>query len=204
MTRLWTPALPLLLASGSPTRKALLEGAGLPVEVRAPKVDERAVEREAGPMSPLQLARTLASAKAQAVAGQARDRIVVAADQVLALDDAVFHKSADLDEARTQLGRLSGRRHVLHSAVALAVPGRALEVFHDEARLTMRVLSPEAIALYLALAGHDRVTGTVGGYQLEGLGIHLFSAIEGAHDTILGLPLLPLLDRLRACNCLAF
>ncbi len=204
MTRLWLPDSPLVLASGSPTRRGLLEAAGLPVEVIVPDLDERRVEAEAGPLPPADLARTLALAKARAVATVAGNRIVLAADQVLACEGEVFHKSRSLDEARRQLSRLSGRTHVLHSAAALVFPGREPESVDDSARLTMRDLAPEAVDAYLALAGHMRVTGTVGGYQLEGLGIHLFSVVDGAHATILGLPLTGLLDRLRVHGCLAF
>ncbi|MCJ2129464.1 Maf family protein [Methylobacterium sp. E-045] len=204
MTRLWLPERLLILASGSPTRRHLLESAGLEVEVVVPNVDERTIEAEAGPLAPADLARRLALAKARAVAATVGDRIVLAADQVLACDGEVFHKSASLDAARHQLSRLSNRTHSLHSAAALIVPGGKPDLLHDEARLAMRDLSPSAIDTYLAIAGHERVTGTVGGYQLEGLGIHLFAAIEGAHATILGLPLTGLLDRLRSHGCLAF
>lgn len=204
MTRLWLAQRPLVLASGSPTRRQLLEAAGLDVEVMVPQVDERAIEAEAGPLAPRDLAGCLALAKARAVAAAVEDRIVLAADQVLACEGEVFHKSASLDAARHQLSRLSNRTHSLHSAAVLIVPGREPELIHDEARLTMRDLSASAIDTYLSIAGHDRVTGTVGGYQLEGLGIHLFTRIEGAHATILGLPLSGLLDRLRSHGCLAF
>ncbi|KQP16825.1 nucleoside triphosphate pyrophosphatase [Methylobacterium sp. Leaf93] len=204
MTRLWLPERPLVLASGSPTRRHLLEAAGLDVEVVVPNVDERGIEADSGPLAPADLARRLALAKARAVAEKARDRIVLAADQVLACEGEVFHKSASLDAAKHQLSRLSNRTHSLHSAAALIVPGREPDLLHDEARLTMRDLSASAIDTYLAIAGHERVTGTVGGYQLEGLGLHLFADIEGAHATILGLPLTGLLDRLRSHGCLAF
>ena len=204
MTRLWLPQRPLVLASGSPTRRHLLEAAGLDVEVVVPNVYERAIESESGPLAPADLALRLALAKARTVAATVGDRIVQAADQVLACEGEVFHKSASLDAARHQLSRLSNRMHSLHSAAALIVPGREPDLLHDEARLTMRNLSASAIDTYLAIAGHDRVTGTVGGYQLEGLGIHLFAAIEGAHATILGLPLTGLLDRLRSHGWLVF
>ncbi|WP_019906263.1 Maf family protein [Methylobacterium sp. 77] len=204
MTHLWLPERPLILASGSPTRRHLLEAAGLEVEVMVPNLDERRVEAEAGPLTPVDLARRLALAKALAVAATAGDRIVLAADQVLACEGEVFHKSSSLDAARDQLSRLSNRMHSLHSAAALIVPGREPELIHDDAHLTIRDLGSVDIDTYLAIAGLHRVTGTVGGYQLEGLGIHLFSRIEGSHATILGLPLTGLLDRLRRHGCLAF
>jgi septum formation protein len=198
----WRGAEPLLLASTSPTRRALLAAAGLAVETRSPGVDERAVEAACLGLAPADLARRLALAKAEAVAACAPDRIVVGADQVLECDGAVFHKPADADAARAQLGRLAGRSHRLHSAVAL-IGASETETFVETAHLTLRPLAPEAIAAYVALAGPG-ATASVGAYQLEGLGIHLFSEIVGDHTTILGLPLLPLLARLRARDLLAF
>jgi len=198
---LWRGAAPLLLASTSPTRRALLAGAGLTVETRSPGVDERAVEAACLGLSPADLACRLARAKAEAVAASAPGRIVVGADQVLECDGTVFHKPADAEAARAQLRHLAGRTHRLHSAVAL-IAGES-ETFVETAHLTVRPLEPEAIAAYVALVGPD-ATASVGGYQLEGLGIHLFSEIVGDHTTILGLPLPPLLARLRARDLLAF
>jgi len=200
---LWRGSAPLLLASTSPTRRALLESAALTVETRAPGVDERAVEAQAAGLSPADLAERLAAAKAATVADQAPDRVVTGADQVLDLDGTVFHKPADRAGAATHLARLQGRTHALHSAVALAVDGAVAEVFVATARLTMRPLDATGIDAYLDAAG-SAVTGSVGAYQLEGVGIHLFDRIEGDHSTILGLPLPPLLARLRARGLLAF
>ncbi|TNC11395.1 septum formation protein Maf [Methylobacterium terricola] len=199
---LWRGPAPLLLASTSPTRRGLLESAALAVETRAPGVDERAVEAASAGLSPLALAERLASAKAGAVAAQAPDRVVIGADQVLDLDGTVFHKPADRAGAAAHLARLQGRTHALHSAVALAVDGTVAESFVVTARLTMRPLGEAGIAAYLDAAG-PAVTGSVGAYQLEGVGIHLFDRIEGDHSTILGLPLLPLLARLRGRGLLA-
>ncbi|WP_375465654.1 Maf family protein [uncultured Methylobacterium sp.] len=200
---LWRGAGPLLLASTSPTRRALLEAAGLPVETVAPGIDERALESACAGLDPRALALRLAEAKAGAVAAAYPDRVVVGADQVLDLDGEVFHKPTGLDDARAQLGRLSGRTHALHAAVALAQGGR-VESFAETARLTLRPLDAGAIAAYVALTGTERVRSSVGGYQIEGLGIHLFARVEGDHSTVLGLPLLPLLARLRAGGWLAF
>ena len=201
---LWSRSSPLLLASTSTTRRLLLVGAGLAVECEAPGVDERALEAETQELSPAELALALAKAKALAVAARRPDGIVIGADQVLSSDGEMFHKPQDLSEAERQIGRLSGRTHCLHSAVAIAEGGVIVDGFVEEARLTMRGLDPRAIRHYVEVAGIERVTASVGGYQLEGLGIHLFSRIEGDHSTILGLPLLPLLERLRARGCLAF
>ncbi len=199
----WAAPAPLLLASTSPTRRLLLESAALPVDTIAPGVDERAVEAAAEGLSPVALAEALARAKAEAVARHHPDRVVIGADQVLALDSEIFHKPADLDAARGHLARLAGRTHALHSAVALVRDG-ATEVFVETARMTMRPLDAAAIAAYCACAGRERLCASVGGYQLEGPGIHLFARVEGDHSTVLGLPLLPLLARLRAAGLLRF
>lgn len=198
----WTGPQPLLLASTSPTRRLLLESAALPVETASPEVDERAIEAACLGLSPPDLALTLARAKADAVASRHPGRLVVGADQVLDLDGVVFHKPADAGEARAQLARLAGRTHVLHAAVALA--GSVRDAFVETARLTMRPLDARAIAAYVDCAGEARVRSSVGGYQLEGPGIHLFESVVGDHSTVLGLPLLPLLARLRAAGDLDF
>ena len=199
----WRGSVPLILASTSRTRQALLDAAALPFEAVAPEVDEREVEAACAGLASADLAMRLAAAKAEAVARRHPGRIVVGADQVLDLDGAVFHKPADARSARAHLARLQGRTHALHSAVAIARNG-ATEGFVETARLTMRPLDAEQIASYVALAGEAHVTASVGAYQLEGLGIHLFERIEGDHTTILGLPLLPLLARLRALGMLSF
>ncbi|MGC5777761.1 Maf family protein [Methylobacterium sp. NFXW15] len=203
MTSPWLGPAPLLLASTSATRRLLLESAALPVETESPGVDERAIEASAGALSPEELAGALARAKAEAVAARHPGRVVVGADQVLALDGTIFHKPTNLGAARDHLARLAGRTHALHSAVALVRNG-STELFVETARLTMRPLAEEGIATYLACAGEARVCACVGGYQLEGPGIHLFETVEGDHSTVLGLPLLPLLARLRAAGLLRF
>ncbi|MEH3145377.1 MAG: Maf family protein [Methylobacterium frigidaeris] len=204
MTRpLWRGSAPLLLASTSPTRRALLDSAGLAVETRAPEVDERAVEAASGALPPHRLAQRLAEAKTAAVARAAPERVVVGADQVLELDGEVLHKPGSREVAHAHLARLQGRTHGLHAAVALALGGVVVDRFVATARLTLRPLDAAAIDAYLDAAG-PAVTGSVGAYQLEGIGIHLFDAVEGDHSTILGLPLLPLLARLRGRGLLAF
>lgn len=199
----WLGPEPLLLASTSPTRRLLLEGAALPVETAAPDVDERALEAECVGLSPPDLALRLAGAKAGSVAARHPGRLVIGADQVLDLDGRVFHKPADAAEARAQLERLAGRTHALHSAVALAGLGPA-ETFVETARLTLRPLDARAVAAYVDCVGEARVRASVGGYQIEGPGIHLFERVEGDHSTVLGLPLLPLLARLRSAGFLRF
>jgi septum formation protein len=202
MTSLWLAPAPLLLASASAARRMLLESAGLPVETEAPGVDERAVEANA-PGAPEELARRLAGEKALAVSRRRPGRVVVGADQVLTAEGEVLHKPADRAAARRQIARLAGRTHALHTAFAVAVDGEVRCEGVGGARLTMRPLDDEAIASYLDLAG-DTVTQSVGAYQIEGVGIHLFERVEGDHSTILGLPLIPLLAALRGMRLLAF
>jgi len=198
----WLRPDPLLLASTSPTRRLLLESAALPVETASPDIDERALEASSRGLSPPALALRLARAKADAVASRHPGRVVIGADQVLELDGTIFHKPRDPDEARAQLARLAGRTHALHAAVALA--GTLNDGFVETARLTIRPLDTRAIAAYVDCAGADKVCASVGGYQLEGPGIHLFESVAGDHSTVLGLPLLPLLARLRAAGYLDF
>lgn len=204
MPALWTPAEKLLLASTSATRLALLVSAGLPVETQNAGIDERAVEAAAAheKLDPAALAGRLAAEKALAVSRRHPERVVLGADQVLACQGAVFHKPADRPAAQAQLLALSGRRHALHSAGAIAIGAQVVERFGASAHLTMRPLTEEAVDLYLDLAGPD-VLKSVGVYQLEGFGVHLFETVEGDHSTILGLPLLPLLASLRRLGCLA-
>jgi septum formation protein len=200
---LWTGDRPLLLASTSAARCALLSAAGIPADPEASGVDEREVEANAGRLAPADLSLRLAQAKALAVSRRRPDRLVLGADQVLNLDGEVLHKPADGTAALAQLRRLSGRSHRLHSACALAREGGLLDGFVASAALTMRPLSERDMVRYLDAAG-EAALGAAGTYQVEGLGIHLFDAVEGDHFTILGLPLIPLLARLRDLGCLAF
>jgi septum formation protein len=200
---LWREPAPLLLASTSPTRRALLAAVAIPVEAEAPGVDERAVEalpELAGAASEL-LAQRLAAEKALAVSRRRPDRLVLGADQVLDLDGEILHTPPDREAARAQIGRLQGRAHRLTAAAVLARGGSLLAAVSDETRLTMRALDDDAVALYLALAG-DAATRSVGAYQIESLGLHLFERVEGQHATILGLPLLELLAVLRRLGVL--
>lgn len=205
MASVWTGDTPLLLASTSRTRLTLLVSAGLPVETQSPEVDERAVEEAARieALPPPGLAQRLAAEKALAVSRRNPDRLVLGADQILDCEGEVFHKPADRDAAYLHLMRLSGKTHALHSAAVLARNGEVVDTIGDSARLTMRSLDGRAIARYLDLTGPE-VWLSVGAYQLEGLGIHLFEAVEGDHSTILGLPLLPLLAALRRQGHLSF
>ena len=196
---LWRTS-PLVLASRSAPRRAMLEAAGIPVEVELPLIDERATEAAAGPRGPAETAALLAAAKAKAV--RAPGRLVVGADQTLALGGHRFDKPADRAAARRQLMTLSGKTHELHAAVAVARDGAILFEAVDRATLVVRPLSDDFLDTYLDAAG-DAVVASVGAYQLERLGVHLFERVTGDHFTILGLPLLQLLDFLRREGSLA-
>ena len=193
---LWLKPEPLVLASRSAIRRTVLEAAGIPVEVFPADVDERAIEARAGAADPGEVAALLAWSKAQATAAGRPGRIVLGADQTLALGSRRFSKPADRASARDQLRELRGKTHALHSAVAVVRDGEVLYQGGEVARLTMRPFSETFLDCYLEAAG-PAVTASVGAYQLEGIGIHLFERIEGDHFTILGMPLLPLLKFFR-------
>lgn len=193
---LWRGTSPLILASQSRARQALLTNAGVRFEAIPADIDERAVQRASGVFKPGDVAALLAREKALAVSAAHAGRLVIGADQTLALGERLFSKPAGRVQAAEQLRALAGRSHELHSAIAAARDGKILFTDVSVARMTMRQLGSAEIEAYLDQAG-AAVTTSVGAYQLEGLGVHLFERIEGDHFTILGLPLLPLLAFLR-------
>jgi septum formation protein len=199
---IWREKDPLILASQSHTRQILLANAGIPYEAVPADIDERAVQKDSGLSAPGEIAGLLAREKALAVSSQMPGRFVVGADQTLALGNRLFSKPGGRVQAAEQLCALSGSCHELHSAVAVARDGKILFADVSVARMTMRELSGAEVRAYLDHAG-EAVTTSVGAYQLEGLGVHLFEQIDGDHFTILGLPLLQLLAFLRSERLLA-
>jgi septum formation protein len=193
---LWLASGPLVLASRSAVRRTLLEAAGVPVEVYPADIDERSLETGAPSATPAAIAALLARQKALVVAGLRPARLVLGADQVLALDAKLFTKPADRAAARTQLRALSGRTHKLHSAIALVRDGAVVFEHVGTARLSMRSFSDRFLDAYLDAIG-SAATASVGAYQIEGPGLQLFERIEGDYFTVLGLPLLAALDFLR-------
>ncbi|MEA2922590.1 MAG: nucleoside triphosphate pyrophosphatase [Bradyrhizobium sp.] len=200
---LWRGKYPLILASKSRARQVLLASAGISFEAVAADIDERAVQKASGLSSPADVAALLSREKALAVAARKPGRFVVGADQTLALGTRLFSKPAGRAEAAEQLRALAGHSHQLHSAVAVARDGKILFSDVSAARVTVRPLSGTEIEAYLDEAG-EAVTSSVGAYQLEGLGVHLFERIEGDHFTILGLPMFGLLGFLRGEELLGF
>jgi septum formation protein len=187
---LWR-AEPLVLASKSAPRRMLLEAAGIPLVIDPADIDERAAEAK-----PDGAALLLARAKAFETAKRNAGKIVLGADQTLALGAKRFSKPKSRDAARAQLAELSGQTHSLHSGIAVVRDGHVLFETVSSAHLTMHKMSDAFLDAYLDVAG-ERVMQSVGGYQLESIGVNLFEKIDGDHFTILGMPLLPLLAYFR-------
>src|SRR5205823_7018021 len=183
-------------------RQMLLASAGISFEAVPADIDERAVQKDSGLSAPGEIASLLAREKALSVSSRRPGRYVVGADQTLALGERLFSKPTGRVQAAEQLRSLSGNTHELHSAFAVARDGKILFADVSIAKMTMRRLGEGEIDAYLDQAG-EAVATSVGAYQLEGFGVHLFEHIEGDHFTILGLPLLPLLGFLRSEQLLA-
>ena len=193
---LWRGKSPLILASQSTARKMLLANAGLEFKAITADIDERRIQSASKLSNPRKIASLLAREKAKAVSAHHPGSYVIGADQTLALGDRLFNKPAGRLQAMAQLHDLAGNSHELNSAVVVVRDGKIIFEDVSVARMTMRQMTEAELSAYLDAAG-DAVTTSVGAYQLESLGIHLFERIEGDHFTILGLPLLPLLAFLR-------
>ena len=188
----------LVLASKSATRRAVLDGAGVAYEAASSGVDEEAakVELLAAGANPRQVAEALAERKAAGGSRAGRPELVVGADQTLEFEGRLYDKAETIGDARARLKTLRGKPHQLHSAVVVARDGRAVWRETESATLTMRAFTDSFLEDYLATEG-EAALGSVGCYRLEGPGVQLFSRIEGDYFTILGLPLMGLLDLLR-------
>jgi septum formation protein len=198
----WREPTPMILASQSQVRQALLANAGLSFETIPAAIDERAIQRNSGLTTGSEIAILLACEKARDVSLRSPGRYVIGADQTLECDGRLFNKPVGRAGAAAHLRALSGRTHTLHAGVAIVRDGKPLFEDVSVARMTMRELSEDTIEAYLNAVG-DAATASVGAYQLEKLGVHLFSRVEGDHFSILGLPLLPLLAFLRGQGLLS-
>lgn len=187
----------VILASTSTIRRQLLENAGIMVVTQKPFADEAKLKRAAAALAPQALAQHLASAKCISVSTRHKEKLVIGADQVLSFAGRTYDKPGNRDEAHSQLKALRGRTHTLVTAVCCARGGEIVWQHSDRAELTMRAFSDSFLESYLVRMGAD-ITNSVGAYKLEGQGIQLFEHIQGDYFTILGLPLLPLLEFLRS------
>jgi septum formation protein len=192
----------LVLASQSASRRAMLTEAGVPFTARAADVDERGIEAEMYGAAPDQIALALARAKALAVARHEDEAWVLGSDSLVTVDGRRFDKPRSRAEAAEHLAFFSGKVMELHSAAALARGARAEWDHADVARLTVRNLPDSFIERYLD-AEWPAVSGCVGVFRIEALGVQLFDSIEGSHFTVLGMPLLPVLGALRERGVLA-
>ena len=193
----------LILASQSASRTAMLEAAGVPFAAEPAYADEAALKAAMAGAAPRDVADALAELKALKVSARHPAALVLGSDSLAVLDDGtILDKPRDRDEARDHLTRMSGRRHDLVSAAVIAEQGRAVWRIVDRARMFVRPLSPAFIDLYLD-AEWPAIAGCVGCYRIEGPGAQLFARIEGSQFTVLGMPLLPVLDYLRTRKVLA-
>lgn len=188
----------LILASSSASRQMLMRNAGLTFSAIPADIDERALDEqlERDGASPEEIALELAQAKALAVSALYPEALVLGCDQTMALGARVYHKPKTMAEAEAHLLSLSGKVHRLNSAAVLVRHGEVVWQIVSSAELTVRTLNAEFVSRHLQRVG-EKALSSVGAYQLEGEGIQLFTSIEGDYFTILGLPLLPLLSKLR-------
>ena len=186
--------MPTVLASSSAIRRAMLAAAGVEHDTVPAGIDEAAVKARVG--EPAALALELAQAKAAAVSADRPDDWVIGSDSVVSVDGRMFDKPADRDQAAAHLRLFSGKAMALTSAVALARGGAVDWSYCDNAMLRVRLLSEDFIGAYLDREW-PQVSHCVGVFRIEGPGVQLFDSIEGDHFTILGMPLMPLLNALR-------
>ena len=189
----------IVLASKSASRRAMLEAAGVEFEAKPAAIDERAIEVSLAGDPPERVARALAREKALALATSDEPRWVLGSDSLVVVEGKRFDKPGSREEAADHLRFFSGKEMHLHSAAALARYGQVEMVCADRAVLRVRPLSASFIEHYLA-AEWPAVAGCVGVFRIEARGIQLFEAIEGDHFTVLGMPLLQVLDALRRCG----
>ena len=189
----------VILASTSNIRRQLLHNAGIAAVTEDPRVDEQMFKTAHQASAPDDLAQSLAAAKAQAVSERYHSSLVVGADQVLSINGTVLGKPRSLAEARSQLQRLRDETHMLSSAICCGAEHCLVWSYTGRAELTMRNFSDCFLDDYLASLGSDALT-SVGAYKLEGRGIQLFNRVHGDYFSIMGLPLLPLIEFLRSAG----
>lgn len=193
----------LILASESSARRAMLDAAGISYQAMRAGVDEESAKASLAALSPRDLADALAELKAVKLSGRHPDALVLGCDSVVALEDGtLLDKPESREQAADHLRQLSGKRHDLISAAVIAEGGWPVWRHVDRAHMHVRILSEDFISAYLD-AEWPAISGCVGCYRIEGLGVQLFATIKGSQFTILGLPLLPVLDYLRTRKLVA-
>ncbi len=190
--------VPIVLASKSASRKAMLEAAGISFEVAVAQCDERALEAEMGDADPAEIAQALAAAKAASVQSE---QLVLGSDSLVEVAGCRFDKPSTREDAAAHLRFFSGKVMTLHSAAALARDGQIIWVGSDFARLRFRELTDEFVDVYLQVEW-PAVSSCVGGFRIEGPGVQLFDGVAGDQFTVLGMPLLQVLEALRIQNVL--
>lgn len=193
---------PIILASGSFSRKAMLDACGIEYEAIPAEIDERALESEMAGAQPGEIAQALAGAKAAAVSALHPDKLILGSDSLVDVAGARFNKPQSREQAAEHLHAFSGQTMVLHSAAALARDGQIVWVGTDFAQMKLRALSGEFIERYLD-AEWPHVAGCVGVFRIEAAGPHLFERIIGDQFTVLGMPLLQVLGALREQGAIA-
>ncbi|UTW59098.1 septum formation protein Maf [Kordiimonas sp. SCSIO 12603] len=194
-----------ILASGSKTRAKMLKSAGVDFTVQTAPVDEASLKEAlvADGAAPRHIADALAEMKARAVSFMYPEALVLGADQILVKDGKIFSKASNQQEAEATLKELSGGEHRLISAAVICQNGQAIWRSVDQVKMDVRPLSDTFIKQYLNILGDDAYW-SVGCYQIEGIGAQLFNRVDGDYFTVLGMPLLPVLDFLRRYNLLPF
>lgn len=191
---------PIILASGSAIRQQMLKGCGLEFSVEPSGVDEKALTPTLAHLPVPQQALALGRAKALAVSAKHPHAYVIGADQMCALEGTIFGKPGSYEKAEAQLMQLAGHTHQQHCGAVIAHDGQVIWELAASASLTLHPLSREEVRAYIAA---DAPLASCGAYKFEALGRRLFSAVEGDHDVIKGLPLVPLLAQLRALQVIA-
>ena len=188
------PAVPIILASGSQSRKIMLADAGIDFKTITSEVDEDALKIKIASLPFEKQVIELAKAKAKVVSTNNHDHIVIGGDQMCIFENRVFDKPGSAEKAISNLKLLSGTTHYQHSGVCIYKNGESLWEYSEVVEMNMHNLSDEEIINYVEL---ENPINAAGAYKFESVGCNLFSSVDGSSYTIRGMPLLPLLGELR-------
>ena len=188
------PSEPIILASGSESRRIMLEDSGLDFKVISSEVNEDILKQQMTGMPFEEQVVKLAMAKAKEVSEQNQDHIVIGGDQMCVCNNSIFDKPGSVEKAIKNLQVLSGTTHYQYSGVCIFKNGEMLWDYYEIVEMNMHKLSDEEIKNYVKL---ENPIHAAGAYKFESLGCNLFSSVNGSSYTIRGMPLLPLLRKLR-------